>query len=105
MQKRVEYAGLTIDRSCFFKILDKNMIQLCDGVKRLICRKEIANAVNMKTIDGLVTIRNVNYDFQDEYINVYHFDANINPYITTTIILEIINKNEIHNNYPLDYII
>jgi hypothetical protein len=79
MQKRVEYAGLTIDRSCFFKILDKNIIQLCDGIKRLICRKEIANAVNMTTIDGLVTIRNVNYHFKDEYINVYHFETSVNP--------------------------
>ena len=95
MQKRVEYAGLTIDRSCFFKILDKNMIQLCDGVKRLICRKEIANAVNMKTIDGLVTIRNVNYDFQDEYINVYHFDANINPYMLQFEEHNIISDNKI----------
>ena len=79
MQKRAEYAGLIVDRSCFFKILDKNIIQLCDGVKRLICRKEVATVVNMTSIDGLVTIRNVNYDFKDEYINVYHFETNTDP--------------------------
>jgi len=61
MQKRVEYAGLYIDRSVFFNILDKNILQLCDGVKRLICRKEAATVVNMTTTDGLVTIRKTKY--------------------------------------------
>jgi hypothetical protein len=79
MQKRVEYAGLYIDRSIFFNILDKNILQLCDGVKRLICRKEAATVVNMTTSDGLVTIRNLNYDFKDEYINVYNFQTTRDP--------------------------
>jgi hypothetical protein len=79
MQKRVEYAGLYIDRSLFFNILDKNILQLCDGVKRLICRKEAATVVNMTTTDGLVTIRNLNYDFKDEYINVYNFQTMRDP--------------------------
>jgi hypothetical protein len=79
MQKRVEYAGLYIDRSLFFNILDKNILQLCDGVKRLICRKEAATVVNMTTTDGLVTIRNLNYEFKDEYINVYNFQTMRDP--------------------------
>lgn len=79
MQKRVEYAGLYIDRSIFFNILDKNILQLCDGVKRLICRKEAATVVNMTTSDGLVTIYNLNYEFKDEYINVYNFQTMRDP--------------------------
>ena len=79
MQKRVEYAELYIDRSVFFNILDKNILQLCDGVKRLICRKEAATVVNMTTTDGLVTIRNLNYEFKDEYINVYNFQTIRDP--------------------------
>jgi len=79
MQKRVQQAGLLIDRSCFFNILDKNILQLCDGIKRLICRKEAATVVNMTTMDGLITIRNLNYDFKDDYINVYHFDTTRDP--------------------------
>jgi hypothetical protein len=79
MQKRVEYVGLYIDRSIFFNILDKNILQLCDGVKRLICRKEAATVVNMTTSDGLVTIHNLNYDFKDEYINVYNFQTMRDP--------------------------
>jgi hypothetical protein len=79
MQKRVEYVGLYIDRSVFFNILDKNILQMCDGVKRLICRKEAATVVNMSTTDGLITIRNLNYDFKDEYINVYNFQTMRDP--------------------------
>ena len=79
MQKRAEQIGLVIDRSCFFNILDKNILQLCDGIKRLICRKEAATVVNMTTMDGLITIRNLNYDFKDEYINVYHFETTRDP--------------------------
>ena len=79
MQKRVEYVGLYIDRSIFFNILDKHILQLCDGVKRLICRKEAATVVNMTTSDGLVTIHNLNYDFKDEYINVYNFQTMRDP--------------------------
>ena len=79
MQKRAEYVGLYIDRSVFFNILDKNILQLCDGVKRLICRKEAATVVNMTTSDGLVTIRNLNYEFKDEYINVYNFQTMRDP--------------------------
>ena len=79
MQKRVEYSGLYIDRSVFFNILDKNILQLCDGIKRLICRKEAATVVNMTTSDGLITIKNLNYDFKDEYINVYNFETIRDP--------------------------
>lgn len=79
MQKRVEHVGLYIDRSVFFNIMDKNILQLCDGIKRLICRKEAATVVNMTTADGIITIRNLNYEFKDEYINVYHFQTIRDP--------------------------
>lgn len=79
MQKRVEHVGLHIDRSVFFNILDKNILQLCDGIKRLICRKEAATVVNMTTADGIITIRNLNYEFKDEYINVYNFQTIRDP--------------------------
>jgi hypothetical protein len=79
MQKRVEHVGLYIDRSVFFNIMDKNILQLCDGIKRLICRKEAATVVNMSTADGIITIRNLNYEFKDEYINVYNFQTIRDP--------------------------
>lgn len=79
MLKRVEMAGLYIDRSNFFNILDRNILQMCDGVKKIICRKEAAYVVNMNCNDGLITIRNLNFDVKDEYINVYFFQTNNDP--------------------------
>jgi hypothetical protein len=33
----------------------------------------------MTTSDGLITIKNLNYDFKDEYVNVYSFETIRNP--------------------------
>lgn len=79
MLKRVELAGLYIDRSNFFNILDRNILQMCDGVKKIICRKEAAYVVNLNCNDGLITIRNLNFDIKDEYVNVYFFQTNNDP--------------------------
>jgi hypothetical protein len=79
MLKRVELAGLYIDRSNFFNILDRNILQMCDGVKKIICRKEAAYVVNLNCNDGLITIRNLNFEIKDEYVNVYFFQTNNDP--------------------------
>ena len=79
MLKRVEMSGLYLDRSNFFNILDRNILQMCDGVKKIICRKEAAYVVNMNCNDGLITIRNLNFEIKDEYVNVYFFQTNNDP--------------------------
>lgn len=79
MLKRVELAGLYLDRSNFFNILDRNILQMCDGVKKIICRKEAAYVVNLNSNDGLITIRNLNFEIKDEYVNVYFFQTNNDP--------------------------
>ena len=79
MLKRVEMSGLYLDRSNFFNILDRNILQMCDGVKKIICRKEAAYVVNMSCNDGLITIRNLNFEIKDDYVNVYFFQTNNDP--------------------------
>ena len=79
MLKRVELAGLYLDRSNFFNILDRNILQMCDGVKKIICRKEAAYVVNLNCNDGLITIRNLNFEIKDDYVNVYFFQTNNDP--------------------------
>ena len=79
MLKRVELACLHVDRSNFFNILDRNILQMCDGVKKIICRKEAAYVVNLNCNDGLITIRNLNFDVKDDYVNVYFFQTNNDP--------------------------
>ena len=52
---------------------------MCDGVKKIICRKEAAYVVNLNCNDGLITIRNLNFEIKDDYVNVYFFQTNNDP--------------------------
>jgi hypothetical protein len=60
LQNRAVAAGLTIDRSQFYPVMDKNIIQLKDGLERVVNRKEYDRFIN-KTTGGLLTIRNLVY--------------------------------------------
>lgn len=56
LQKRCEAAGLKIDRSQFYPIGSPDILQLFDGVSRLINKKDPWRATNDNGIDGLQTI-------------------------------------------------
>ena len=79
---RAKRVGLTIDRSTFFVIGDMNILQFADGFKRLICRNEIATTLDSDNHDGITTIKNLNYAFNDDnhrMIDVSSFDTLISP--------------------------
>ena len=59
LQKRCEAAGLKIDRSQFYPIGSPDILQLFDGVSRLINKKDPWRATNDNGIDGLQTMANV----------------------------------------------
>jgi len=73
--------GLKIDRTVFFPLGDMNILQFADGLKRLICRDELATTLEPDNIDGLTTIKNLNYQFSDDshMINVTTFDSLVSP--------------------------
>jgi hypothetical protein len=73
--------GLKIDRSVFFSLGDMNILQFADGLKRLICRDELATTLEPDNIDGLTTIKNLNYKFFDDshMIDVTTFDSLVSP--------------------------
>jgi hypothetical protein len=75
-QDRVNSHGLHIDRSVFYPIMDKNILQLKDGLHRVVNRQE-HNKVIMKTHDGIHTITDIKYEFDEEnkYINITNFKA------------------------------
>ena len=75
-QDRVIQKGLHIDRSVFYPIMDKNILQMKDGLERVVNRSEY-NKVAMKTNDGIDTITDLIYDFDAEnnYINVKNFKS------------------------------
>ena len=69
LQKRCEKIGLTIDRSQFFPIGNPNILQLFDGVSRLINQKDPWRAQHDDGIDGLRTIHKLSYTIDSESLN------------------------------------
>jgi hypothetical protein len=78
---RVNIEGLTIDRSQFYPIFDKNILQLKDGITRIVNRGEFDKYVNefkFKNItDGINTISNIthNFDHNTSFLNISTFQT------------------------------
>ena len=91
---RVNTAGLTIDRNQFYPILDKNILQLKDGITRIVNRGEYDRYVDEVTyqnsLDGINTISNIEYSFDENtsFLNINTFQ---------TPILEKPELNKIHD--------
>jgi len=77
IHRRAKEFGLTIDRSNFFKLGDMNILQFADGLKRLICRDEMATSLLPNNVDGLSKIKNLNFAVYDDthMIDVFTFEA------------------------------
>ena len=82
IHERAKNVGLIIDRNNFFTIGNMNILQFADGIKRLICRDELATSVMKDHSDGITTIKNLNYViYADTHmIDVVSFDTLISPY-------------------------
>lgn len=65
LQTRAINAGLTIDRSQFFKIGSPEILQLFDGVSRFINKKDPWRASHDTNVDGLKTIHKLNYSIDN----------------------------------------
>jgi len=74
LNMRVKNAGLIIDRSQFYPIMDKNILQLKDGLTRLVNRGEFDRYYN-KTTEGISSIKNLKYNIDESkyFINIEHF--------------------------------
>jgi len=76
-QGRVKAAGLTIDRTQFYPILDKNILQLKDGITRIVNRGEFDRYVDetkyQNIRDGFFTISQIKMDFDGELLNITNF--------------------------------
>lgn len=78
LQKRCERARLHIDRSVFFKIGSPEMLQLFDGISRIISKKDPHRMKVDNGIDGLKTIRELKYTVDRTSTN-----PNDNLFVTT----------------------
>ena len=80
IQKRVLAAGLQIDRSQFYPIMDKNVFQMKDGLYRVVNRKEFDRIVN-DTPEGIQSINDLQYtiDEDSKFIQVTNFSTGTTP--------------------------
>ena len=77
LQTRVLKAGLTIDRSQFYPILDPNILHFPEGITRNINRTEY-DVYTSNTTEGIDTIYNISsqYDESTGFVNVSDFTTN-----------------------------
>ena len=61
INQRAKQHGLIIDRSNFYTIGNMKILQFADGLKRLICRDELATSIMPNNSDGLSKLTNVTY--------------------------------------------
>jgi len=81
IQQRAKEFGLVIDRGNFFTIGNSTILQFADGIKRLICRDELATSIMPNNKDGINTISQLTYQvYTDTHmIDVNTFHTYISP--------------------------
>ena len=94
LQKRCEAVGLYVDRSVFYNIGSPEILQLFDGISRIISKKDPWRGENDNGIDGLRTISQLKYTMDEKsenpndnlftvhnpkifYINIHNFLTHI----------------------------
>ena len=69
LQKRCNKMGLHIDRSHFYNIGSPEILQLFDGISRIISKNDPFRGENDNGVDGLNTISQLNYTINDKSDN------------------------------------
>lgn len=69
LQKRCEHIGLKIDRSVFYNIGSPEILQLFDGISRIISKKDPWRGEYDDGVDGLRTISQLKYTIDDKSDN------------------------------------
>lgn len=77
-QRRATDNKITIDRSTFFYILDKNFIHLHHGLVREV-NPEDKKRFNMKSNEGIKDIKKLKYVINEDMINVNTFETGNSP--------------------------
>lgn len=98
IQIRALSNNLIIDRSVFFDIGSRSILQFVDGLKRTINRKEIQLAHTNKYPFGLNSFKHIDIKLVDEYININHFTSESEDNDNNNESHDIRNKIVIQNN-------
>lgn len=86
LQKRCLNHGIKINRNHFYKIGSPEILQLFDGVSRLVSKKDPERMKNDNGVDGLYTIQNLMYSVDTESLN-----PNDNIYVVSNSKIMVIN--------------
>ena len=106
LQNRCEKMGLRIDRSVFYKIGSPEILQLFDGISRIISKKDPWRGEHDDFKDGLLTISQLKYTIDDKSSNptdnmfVVH-NPNIYVLNISTFLTHIPFGSEEYYNYDL----
>ena len=79
MNYRANQSNITIDRSVFFPIMDDNIIQLTNGLHRILTKQDVWNYDRGKVTETFRDIKNLVYEIENEFIQVKMFQTKENP--------------------------
>ena len=69
LQKRCDAYGLSVDRSVFYEIGSPEILQLFDGISRIISKKDPWRGEHDDGVDGLRTIHQLKYEIDEKSEN------------------------------------
>jgi hypothetical protein len=106
LQKRCEAVGIKIDRSVFYKIGSAEILQLFDGISRIISKKDPWRGEYDNGVDGIRTINKLFYNIanksENPNDNIYVVNNNKIFYINISTFLTYIPfEHEEHYTYDL----
>lgn len=94
LQQRVISAGFNIDRSVFFKLYDSNIMSFRDGLIRYVNKTDYDIYKN-NTTEGLNSFINIDYNIENNFIQIHAFDCGRTENIETKSIYDLRNGNVI----------
>jgi hypothetical protein len=88
LQKRCDRVGLKIDRNVFYNIGSPEILQLFDGISRIISKKDPLREEHDNGQDGLITISKLTYSIDEKSNN-----PNDNIFVVHNPNIKIVNVN------------
>ena len=94
LNRRVIASGIRLDRSQFFPIMDKNILQLQDGFSRVVNRTEF-DAYATQSSEGINSISQLVYDIEEStgFVNVTDFKTNRDENVTSRSVYDLRTGN------------
>uniref|UniRef100_A0A6C0BXR5 Galactosyltransferase C-terminal domain-containing protein n=1 Tax=viral metagenome TaxID=1070528 RepID=A0A6C0BXR5_9ZZZZ len=86
LEKRASFMKIQIDRSQFYTIGSPEILQLFDGVSRMVSRKDPFRMKNDTGVDGIRSIKNFAYTIDDKSLN-----PNDNIYVVENTRIQVVN--------------